>query len=118
MINKSGGDQVASKKDVHDLRDELKTEIHGLRSDLKKAEKSLRGEVLRVEERVENIEGSQTRVEATLNKISTQLDGFIGRVDDLTTENTIGASQIHKLQEDVVQHDKRLIALESARTTG
>lgn len=49
--------------------------------ELKKTEKVLRVEILKVEEQAENIEEGQKRMEVTLNKISNQLDGFVGRVD-------------------------------------
>jgi len=96
--------------------------------DLNKAVKNsgriLRAEILRVEEKVENVEeglkriedkltGKMDGLEAKLDKISDQLDGFVGRVDDLTNDNEIGTDQIHRLHEDVKDHEKRIIKLES-----
>lgn len=87
------------------------------KADLNKAVKSseriLRAEILRVEERVENIEESQKRMETTLNKISNQMDGFVGRVDDLTNDNVIGTDQMHRLHENVKGHEERITKLES-----
>lgn len=98
------------------------------KSDLNKAVKSserlLRAEILRVEEKVENVEEGLKRVEeklsnkidgieVKLDKISSQLDGFVGRVDDLTNDNVIGTDQVHRLYEDVKDHEKRITVLES-----
>ena len=95
---------------------------------VKSSEKVLRAEILRVEERLERVEGRLGNridgtekklgdkidgVEVKLDKISNQLDGFVGRVDDLTNENEIGADQIHRLREDVKGHEKRIAKLES-----
>src|SRR3990167_3418342 len=73
---------------------------------VKGSEKVLGTEILRVEERVENLEEGQKRLEgkvdkmgSTIEKISNQLDGFVGRVDDLTNDNEIGTDQIHELRE-------------------
>ena len=91
-----------------------KSDIRGLRSEFKRTEKSLRGELLRVEEKVENVEESQKRTEVILNKISNQLDGFVGRVDDLTNENEIGGDQIHELRKTAKDHEKRITKLETS----
>src|SRR3989344_7973673 len=80
---------------------------------VKGTEKVLITEILRVEERVENLEEGQKRMETTLNKISNQLDGFVGRVDDLTNDNEIGTDQIHELRETAKDHEKRIAKLES-----
>jgi len=49
----------------------------------------------------------ETRIDKKLDKIINTLDGFVGRVDDLTTENVIGTNQIRN-------HEKRISKLESA----
>jgi len=99
-----------------DLNQALKS--YATKSDLKKtvkgSERVLRIEILKVEERVGNIEEGQKRMETTLNKISNQLDGFVGRVDDLTNDNEIGTAQIHELRETARNHESRISKLESA----
>ncbi|OGH17223.1 MAG: hypothetical protein A3C30_01265 [Candidatus Levybacteria bacterium RIFCSPHIGHO2_02_FULL_40_18] len=87
---------------------------------VKGSEKVLGTEILRVEERVENLEEGQKRLEgkvdkmgSTIEKISNQLDGFVGRVDDLTNDNEIGTDQIHELRETAKDHEKRIAKLES-----
>lgn len=100
MTKKSSASDLATKADLNKA--------------VKSSERIVRAEILRVEERVENVEESQKRMEATLNKISIQLDGFVSRVDDLTNENEIGADQIHRLREDVKDHEKRIAKLESS----
>lgn len=105
MKNKTNNN-VVTRADIDRLEKSTKKDIQGLKSDIKKTEKNLRIEILKVEERVENIEESQKRTEATLNKISIQLDGFVGVVDDLRTDNIVGANQIR-------DHEKRISKLES-----
>ncbi len=112
MVKKSNNIQVATKADI--VRLEISLKKFATNTNLKSVEKSLRREILRVEGKVENVEESQKRVESKLDKISNQLDGFVGRVDDLTNDNEIGADQIHSLREDVKGHEKRIAKLESA----
>lgn len=83
--------------------------------DIKKTQSSLRVEILKVKERVGDISDSQKRSETTLNKISNQLDGFVGRVDDLTTDNVVGTNQIHELRDEAKDHEKRISKLESSQ---
>lgn len=92
MKNKTGNEQIATKKDI----------------------KELRTEILRVEVRVENIEESQKRVEAKLDRIANTLDGFVGRVDDLTVENKVGCNQTRETRLQVDNHEKRIRKLESS----
>jgi uncharacterized coiled-coil protein SlyX len=101
---------------------------YATKSDLKKtvkdSERILRAEILRVEERLENVEDRLTnkidsveakvdKMGATIEKISIQLDGFVGRVDDLTNDNIIGTDQIHELRRSSKDHEKRIAKLES-----
>jgi TolA-binding protein len=81
---------------------------------VKSTEKVLRVEILRVEERAENLEEGQKEMKVMLNKISNQLDGFVGRVDDLTNDNEIGTEQIHELKDITKDHEKRITKLESS----
>lgn len=56
MVKQSSSTQPATKGD-------LDREIKGLRAEIKRGDKALRQEILRVEERVENIEEGQKRIE-------------------------------------------------------
>lgn len=113
MTNKATSNNALVTKS--DLDTALKN--YATKSDLNKTVKStervLRAEILRVEERVENVEESQKRTEVILNKISNQLDGFVGRVDDLTNDNEIGTDQIHELRKTAKDHEKRITKLET-----
>lgn len=107
MQNQSSANNNATKSDVNKI--------------VKQSEKVLRQEILRVEEKVESLEErvggleeGQNRMERTLNKISTQLDGFVGRVDDLTTENVVGTNQMRNIKISVEDHEKRIKVLESS----
>lgn len=107
MVKKTSLDQLATKAD-------LVKEAKGLRAEFKRTEKNLRQEILRVEERVENLEEGQARIEAKIDGIANTLDGFVGRVDDLTTDNEVGANQIHELREITKNHETRISKLESS----
>lgn len=135
MQKKNNNIQVATKADILQLQQStksdiqrleqstkadsgsLRTEFRNFRSDVRRTEKSLRGEILRVEVRVENIEDSQKRVETKIDKIANTLDGFVRRVDNLTTDNEVGANQIHELRKNIKDHETRITQLESASQT-
>ena len=84
----------------------LKKMETSLRSEIRKGNKSLRQEILKVEIRVEDLEEGQQEIKKTLDNVQGTLDGFVGRVDDLTTENIVGANQFR-------DHEKRISKLES-----
>lgn len=112
--------QVATKKDIQELTVVLKkqgAEIKSQRTDSKRTEKSLRSEILRVEGKVENLEEKidsvERRLTEKLDKIANTLDGFVGTVDTLRTENIVGAHQTQELRTKVTNHEKRIIQLES-----
>lgn len=113
MKNKTNNNnQAATKADFQILlttlkkfvtRDDLKK--FATNKDLKKTEKNLRGEVLKVEERVGNLEEGQKRIEVTVNKISSQLDGFVGKVEAFEEESIISTEHYR-------DHEKRISELE------
>ncbi len=101
---------VITKQDIKKL---------ATRTELKQVEKNLRREMLRVEERVENLEEGQKRIEVKIDqaeqslgvkidKLTNTVVSFIGRVDNLETENEVGSYQIREL-------DTRITKLESSR---
>lgn len=73
------------------------------KADLKQLEDKLGGKIDEVEQNL----GEK------LDKIANTLDGFVGRVDDLTIENQVGANQIKELGDKVNSHEARLTKLES-----
>ena len=77
-----------------------------LRVEIKKGDKSLRQEILKVEERAESIEEGQGDVRKKLEILQNTLDGFVGVVDNLRTDNVVGANQFR-------DHEKRISKLES-----
>lgn len=100
--------KFATKDDLKRFatKDDLKK--FATKTELKIVERSLRGEILRVEEKVEELQEGQQEIKTTLIKLQNTLDGFVGTVDDLRTENEVGAHQITEL-------DKRVTKLESSR---
>jgi len=128
--------QAATKDDLKNLatKSELKAEIKAVKTDttlLKKEVKFLRQDLLKIEERVENLEEGQKRIETKVenlesgferletkfDKMMNTLDGFVGAVDDLRTDNTVGAHQTRELQQKVKNHEDRLRQIESTRHT-
>ncbi|MBI5452914.1 hypothetical protein HY945_05635 [Candidatus Gottesmanbacteria bacterium] len=55
------------------------------------------------------------RMETKLDKLQNTLDGFVGVVDDLRTDNTVGTYQTRELREIMENHEKRLKHLESSK---
>ncbi len=116
MKNKNNNSQAVTKADflmlLADLKKfaikaELKKTEKSLRSEIKNGNRLLRQEMLKVEERVENLEEGQKRMEKTINKISIQLDGFVGNVGKLTEENVIATDHYR-------DHEKRIAKLEAS----
>ncbi len=112
--------KLATKKDIKYLKTDIK--------DLKAESKSIRREILRVEEKVDNLEEGQKRLEeelrelradnhTKLDRLQNTLDGFIGTVDDLRTDNTVGTHHTRELQIKVDDHEKRLKQIESSKVT-
>lgn len=88
---------LATKADIQRLEKSTKADTHTLKTEFKRSEKSLRGEILRVEERVENLEDGQKRIEGKLDQVINTLDSFVGKVEKLETENEIGAHHVREL---------------------
>lgn len=101
MLKKTTSNQVATKKDIHELRNEFK-----------KTEKNLRADSLKLEVRFENLEEGQKRIEVTVNKTANMLDAFLGRLDNLEIDNKVGANQTRDLRIQVDDHEERISRLE------
>lgn len=124
---------VATILDLKELKSDLKTDIKSLRTELKSETKSIRSELLRVEGKVENVEDNQKRLEMQIKEYRTEtklndqkmndkldrlmktVDGFVGRVDDLTVDNEVGTHHTRELQVKVKDLDKRLKHIESSK---
>lgn len=101
--------------------------------ELKKDNKSIRGEILRVEEKVENVQDeikdvrneikefkAEVRSDSKtqhdkLDKIQNTLDGFVGRVDDLSIDNEVGTHHTRELELKVAALEKRVKRIESSK---
>ena len=92
--------KFATKSDIKDLQSKLKY---------------IGGDILKVEERVENLEEGQQRIETKLDNLQNSIDKFVGIVDDLRTDNTIGTQQTRDLQIKIQYHEERLVHLESLK---
>ena len=60
----------------------------------------------KVEYKAERIEAKLDKMDKKLDKLAETLDGFVGRVDNLRTENAVGAGQFR-------DHEIRISKLES-----
>ena len=105
MLKQNSLTQPATKGD-------LNREIKGLRAEVKRGDRALRQEILRVEEKVENLEEGQKRIEATVNRTANTLDAFLGRLDNLEIDNKVGANQTKDLRIQVDDHEERISRLE------
>ncbi len=119
----------ATKNDFKDLKKELKKDIGlakaGL-SELKIGQKSLFRSLWKLEKRIENLEEGVVRIEKKIDrveerlsekmdKIMNTLDGFVGMVDDIRTDNTVGTHQARELHLKVEELEKRVEYLESIK---
>ncbi|GEM_PF-3086143 len=71
-----------------------------------------KSDIQRLDEKIDGLENSLVH---KLDKLQNTLDGFVGRVDDLTIENQVGTNQITELGEQVEGHEGRITRLESPR---
>lgn len=108
MKNKNDLNQPATKGDVQKVKIELNRSIETL-------DKSLRSEMLHLEERIENLEEGQGRIENKLDKIVITLDGFVAGIDNLSTENQVGTYQIKKQGVQLADHEQRIEKLEKGK---
>ncbi len=92
MPKKTNISQVATKSDVENL----KGDIQRLEKTTKKDLKSL-----------------EDKLGAKLDKIAITLDGFVGRVDNLTIENQVGVNQARELRVQIDDHEVRITKIES-----
>ena len=107
--------KLATQKELKSVKAELKADI----KDLKSETKSIRGEILRVEEKVENIQDEikELKIDSQVrfDRLQNTLDSFVGGVDDLRIENTVGTHQTRELHLKVVSLEKRVKQLESSK---
>ena len=53
------------------------------------------------------------KLDTKLDHLQNTLDGFVGVVDDLRTDNVVGTHQTRELQVKIDDHEKRLKQIES-----
>lgn len=114
----------STKKDIKELDAKFAARF-ATKSELKNVEKNLRAEILRVEEKVETLEDGQQaikqqltaveqKLETKIDRILQTLDSFVGRVDNLTTDNEVGTHHTRELRIQIDGHEKRIKHLESS----
>jgi wobble nucleotide-excising tRNase len=89
-------------------RTATKNDIEKLRTEMNKG-------VVKLEARVEDIEEVQKRIDVKLDKLQNTLDKFVGIVDDLRTENSVGAYHTRELQLKILELEKRVKLLEASK---
>ena len=100
----------ATKSDLDSLEGRIDKKLDFLEA---RVDEKLDGLEARVDEKLDGLEarvdekldGLEARVDEKLDKIINTLDGFVGVVDDLRTENIIGTKMLK-------DHEKRLLKLE------
>lgn len=132
-MDQTNGSQLATKKDLLDLEERLEKRMDkrfATKTDLKNVKSALWTQSLRLEERMENVEGRLENVEGRLENVESKIDilsvkmdnmmntlvGFVGRVDELTTEVQVGTQQMRDVQEKIDNHEERIVALEKPHT--
>ena len=118
MSSKSNNSQSTIISEIRKVEEALKSELKQtekvLRAELKRGDRVLRDEILKVEENLEKVEEKLIKkMDEQHDEVMTNVSNFAGRVETLETENEIGADQIHRLREDVKNHEKRIAKLES-----
>lgn len=100
MAKKTNTNQPATKGDIQDLREEMRT-IKG----------DLREEMLDVREGI--IDQVNSKMKLYNNEVLTRLDGISKEPQDMREENAAGTLQYRRLREDVDSHEKRITRLKS-----
>ncbi len=105
-----------------DLDNAIKGLQKSTKSDLRKESKLLHSEIFRVEIKVENIQdeikdlkSDNINLDSKLDKLQNTLDGFVGRVDDLSIDNEVGTHQTRELQIKVTDLEDRVERLETSK---
>lgn len=93
MKRKNKSEELATKKDLLLLKDELENKLNGLEQKLDSNAQRYRDEIL------------------------TKLDGVMGELEAMRQENTIGTHQISNLQATANDQDKRIKHLEKIQQT-
>ncbi|CAN5181559.1 hypothetical protein BH11PAT1_BH11PAT1_6060 [soil metagenome] len=119
--------QPATKKDLHELRGEMKKMEKSLRGEILGVEEKVEGldekverldkkvgglgeKVERLDEKVEKIQKGQETIASALTQLQNTLDGFVGTVDELRTNTEVGAHQIRELDVRVTKIESSLHA--------
>lgn len=92
-------------------KNDLKKVEKSLRAELQTTEKSLRAELLRLEGRMESMEGRiDENARGYRDEVLTKLDGVMGELATMREENAVGAYQTRELREKVEQLEKSHLA--------
>lgn len=86
--------KLATKADLQELKQSTKADLQELKQSTK---------------------ADTERLENKLDKLQNTLDSFVGIVEDLRTENTIGAHHTRELQERVDTLEQKVTKIDAAR---
>ena len=116
--------KFATKKDLQELEERLEKRFEkkfATKADLNHVKRALWDQSLRVEKKVDMLEekliAMNENLTGKLDKLAVVMDGFVGRVDDLTTDNIVGTKHARELQEKVDDHELRLSRIETSHQT-
>ncbi|MEK7502221.1 MAG: hypothetical protein AAB609_01725 [Patescibacteria group bacterium] len=108
MKKNSSQNNLATKEDLKTALKRYSTKV-----DLKNVEKTLRREILRVEERVEETEDKLSKqMKEQHDQVMKTLVDFVGRVEKLEEENSVGVKHTREFRIQVDDHEARLTTLE------
>lgn len=109
---------LATKKDIQELKTKntkIEKDIKKLETKIDAVEKRLNLKINSVEKKLEaKIDDLEERMNTKLDKIMNTLDWIVGAIDDLRTDNTVGAHHTRELKIKVDDHEKRLKKIETS----
>ena len=100
--------KIATKTDIKKLKAELTTDIKFVKEVINELKEEIR------ELRTENRDNDQKH-NTKLDRLQNTLDGFVGRVDDLSVDNEVGTHHTRELELKVESLEKRVNQLESSK---
>ena len=87
------------------LRKEIKNEVGGLRNEMKGEMGGLKGEMGELKNRMDGMDGK-------FNRLLTGQDHILKRLEDLETDNTMGAGTSRRQEDKLENHEERIVVVE------
>ena len=99
------------KREIGGLRNEMKGEIGGLRNEMKGEIGGLKGEIGELKNRMDGMDGK-------FDRLLTGQDQILKRLEDLETDNTMGAGTSRRQEDKLENHEERIVVVEKTLKIG